>query len=73
VEGVKQGPGQERALHWRASGLSQRAYAIEQGYLFAGADRSGEHAAAIRSLIGTAQLNRVASEACLRHVLTQIA
>lgn len=43
-----------------------------RNYLFAGADSGGERAAAIYSLIGTAKLNGVAPEACLRHVLTHI-
>ena len=44
-----------------------------RNYLFAGADRGGERAAAIYSLIGTAKLNGVNPEAWLRDVLTRIA
>ena len=55
----------ERALRGIAIG--------RRNYLFAGADSGGERAAAIYSLIGTAKLNGVDPEACLRHVLTQIA
>jgi transposase len=55
----------ERALRGVAIG--------RRNYLFAGADSGGERAAAIYSLIGTAKLNGVDSEAWLRHVLTQIA
>jgi hypothetical protein len=44
-----------------------------RNYLFAGTDSGGECAAAIYSLIGTARLNGVGSEAWLRHVLTHIA
>jgi hypothetical protein len=42
-------------------------------YLFAGADCGGERAAAIYSLIGTAKLNGIDPEACLRYVLIHIA
>lgn len=55
----------ERALRGMAIGRCN--------YLFAGADRGGERAAAIYSLIGTARLNGVGPEAGLRHVLTHIA
>ena len=44
-----------------------------RNYLFAGADRGGERAAAIYSLIGRAKLNGVDLAAWLRHVLTHIA
>jgi hypothetical protein len=54
----------ERALRGVAIG--------RRNYLFAGAD-SGERAAAIYSLIGTAKLNGVDPEAWLRHVLANIA
>ncbi len=55
----------ERALRGLAIG--------RRNYLFAGADTGGERAAAIYSLIGTAKLNGVDPEACLRHVLVHIA
>jgi transposase len=55
----------ERAL--RAVALGRK------NYLFAGADCGGERAAAIYSLIGTAKLNDIDSEAYLRYVLTHIA
>lgn len=42
-------------------------------YLFSDADSEGERAATIYSLIGTAKLNGVATEAWLRHVLAHIA
>lgn len=53
---------------------AMRGIAIgRRNYLFAGADRGGERAAAIYTLIGTAKLNGVDREAWLRHVLTHIA
>nr|WP_051883797.1 IS66 family transposase [Salinisphaera hydrothermalis] len=55
----------ERALRCVALG--------RKNYLFAGADSGGERAAAIYTLIGTAQLNGVNPEAYLRHVLERIA
>ena len=55
----------ERAL--RAVALGRK------NYLFAGADCGGERAAAIYALIGTAKLNDIDPESCLRHVLTHIA
>lgn len=55
----------ERALRGVAIG--------RRNYLFAGADRGGERAAAIYSLIGAAKLNDVDPEAWLRRVLTHIA
>ena len=55
----------ERALRGVAIG--------RRNYLFAGADSGGERAAAVYSLIGTAKLNGVDPEACLRHVLSNIA
>jgi hypothetical protein len=42
-------------------------------YLFAGSDSGGERAAAIYSLIGTATLNSLDPEACLRQVIGCIA
>jgi hypothetical protein len=51
-----------------------RAVALgRKNYLFAGSDAGGEHAAALYSLIGTAKLNGIDPEACLRDVLTRIA
>jgi transposase len=51
-----------------------RAVALgRNNYLFAGADCGGERAAAIYSLIGTAKLNGIDPEACLRYVLIHIA
>ena len=44
-----------------------------KNWLFAGADKGGERAAAILSLIETAKLNGLDPEAYLRHVLTSIA
>jgi hypothetical protein len=44
-----------------------------RNYLFAGADEGGEGAAAIYSLIGTAQLNAIDPEAYPRYVLEFIA
>ena len=52
----------ERALRGVAIG--------RRNYLFAGADSGGERAVAVYSLIGTAKLNGVDSEAWLCHVLT---
>ncbi len=40
-----------------------------KNYLFAGSDNGGERAAALYSLIGTAQLNGLDPEAYLRHVI----
>ena len=44
-----------------------------KNYLFAGSDAGGELAAAIYSLIETAKLNGLDTEAHLRDVLTRIA
>jgi transposase len=55
----------ERAL--RAVALGRK------NYLFAGADSGGERAAAMYSLIGSAKLNGLDSEAYLREVLSRIA
>src|SRR6266404_5057910 len=44
-----------------------------KNYLFAGSDIGGERAAVIYSLIGSAKLNGLDPEACLREVLTRIA
>ena len=44
-----------------------------RNYLFVGADCGGERVAAIYSLIGSAELNGVAPETRLRHILVQIA
>ena len=44
-----------------------------KNYLFAGSDAGGERAAAIYSLIGSAKLNGLDSEAYLREVLSRIA
>jgi transposase len=55
----------ERALRGVALG--------RRNYLFAGADSGGVRAAAIYSLIGTANLNGIDPEAWLRHVLAHIA
>ncbi len=41
-----------------------------KNYLFGGSDSGGERAAAIYSLIGSAQLNSLDPEAYLREVLT---
>jgi hypothetical protein len=42
---------------------------LSKNYLFAGSDAGGERAAAIYSLIGTAQLNGIAPEAYLHQVI----
>jgi len=55
----------ERALRVVALG--------RKNYLFAGSDAGGERAAAIYSLIGTANLNGINPEAYLRDVLARIA
>jgi transposase len=55
----------ERALRCVAMG--------RKNFLFAGSDGGGESAAAIYSLIGTAQLNGIDPEAYLRNVLSRIA
>jgi hypothetical protein len=55
----------ERAL--RAIALGRK------NYLFAGSDSGGERAAAIYSLIGSAQLNGLDPEAYLYHVLSRVA
>jgi len=57
-----------------AAGRSLRAVVLSRkNYLFAGSDAGGEHAAAISSLIGTAELNNLDHEAYLREVLSRIA
>lgn len=55
----------ERALRGCALG--------RKNWLFAGADSGGERAAAMYTLIGTAQLNDLDPEAYLRHVLERLA
>lgn len=55
----------ERAL--RAAALGGK------NYLLCGSDASGERAAAIYSLIGTANLNNLDPQACLRYVIERIA
>jgi transposase len=55
----------ERALRGVAVG--------RRNYLFAGSDRGGERAAVFYTLIGSAKLNGLDTEAYLRHVLTHIA
>lgn len=55
----------ERALRTVALG--------RKNFLFAGSDAGGERAAAIYGLIGTANLNGLAPEAYLRHVIGRIA
>jgi transposase len=44
-----------------------------KNYLFAGSDRGGERAAAMHSLIETAKLNGLDSEAYLRDIIARIA
>jgi hypothetical protein len=44
-----------------------------KNWLFAGSDNGGERAAGIASLIGTARLNGLDPQACLRDVLARIA
>jgi len=57
-----------------AAERSLRGVALgRKNYLFAGSDAGGERAAAIYSLIGSAKLNGLDSEAYLRKVLTRIA
>ncbi len=57
-----------------AAERSLRGVALgRKNYLFAGSDVGGERAAAIYSLIGSAKLNGLDSEAYLREVLTRIA
>ena len=55
----------ERALRGVAVG--------RKNYLFAGSDRGAERAATFYTLIETAKLNRLDTEAYLRDVLTRIA
>ena len=55
----------ERALRGCALG--------RKNWLFAGADSGGERAAAMYTLLGTAQLNGLDPEAYLRHVLERLA
>jgi len=55
----------ERALRVGALG--------RKNFLFAGSDGSGESAAAIYSLLGTAKLNGIDPESYLRNVLSRIA
>ena len=53
---------------------SLRAIALgRKNYLFAGSDSGGERAAVLYSLLGTAKLNGMDSEAYLRYVLEHIA
>ena len=57
-----------------AAERSLRAVALgRKNYLFCGSDAGGERAAAIYSLIGTANLNDIDPEAYLRYVLERIA
>ena len=57
-----------------AAERSLRTVALgRKNYLFAGSDASGERAAAIYSLIGSAKLNGLDPEAYLRNVLSRIA
>src|SRR6201982_2816419 len=57
-----------------AAERSLRGVALgRKNYLFAGSDAGGERAAAIYSLIGSANLNGLDPEAYLRQVLTRIA
>ena len=57
-----------------AAERSLRTVALgRKNYLFCGSDTGGERAAGIYSLIGTAKLNGIDSEAYLRHVLERIA
>lgn len=44
-----------------------------ENYMFAGSDASGERAAAIYSLVGSAKLNTLNPQAYLTHVLERIA
>jgi len=56
-----------------AAERSLRAVALgRKNWLFAGSDDGGERAAAIYSLLGTAQLNGLNVEAYLRHVLERL-
>ena len=55
----------ERALRAVAMG--------RKNYMFAGSDAGGEQAAALYSLIGTAELNGIDPEAYLAHVLARLA
>jgi len=56
-----------------AAERSLRAVALgRKNWLFAGSDDGGERAAAIYSLLGTAKLNSLNVEACLRHVLERL-
>jgi transposase len=56
-----------------AAERSLRAIALgRKNWLFAGSDDGGERAAAIYSLLGTAQLNGLNVEAYLRHVLERL-
>ena len=57
-----------------AAERASRAVALgRKNYLFAGSDAGGERAAAIYSLIGSAKLNGLDPEPCLRYVLEHIA
>jgi hypothetical protein len=59
---------------FNAAERALRAVAIgRKNYLFAGSDSGDERAAAIYSLIGSAQLNNLDPEAYLREVLARIA
>ena len=56
-----------------AAERSLRAVALgRKNWLFAGSDDGGERAAAIYSLLGTAQLNGLNAESYLRHVLERL-
>lgn len=56
-----------------AAERSLRAIALgRKNWLFAGSDGGGEQAAAIHSLLGTAQLNGLNVEAYLSHVLERL-
>lgn len=55
-----------------AQGLRRPGGSGHKNWLFAGSDDGGERAAAIYSLLGTAQLNGLNVEAYLRHVLERL-
>jgi len=67
-------PGERRAAIATWSGMTGVAgVAGNIGAEITGADTGGERAAGIYSLIGTAKLNQLDSEAYLRYVLLRIA